>query len=79
MQKYKDAFAKWRQEYLLRALLVCDNNVSEAAKLTGLNRTHFYHLINRAQINRDKVGAGRKEQNKGNKAWQELSRAGAQS
>ncbi len=79
MERYNKAHRDWQREYLTKALTACDNSVIKAAKLTGINRTHFYKMMRKLGMDTVRVVPGRKVStaNRGNAAWQELGRASA--
>lgn len=48
---FADARRRFEQEYLLQLMQITNGNVSRAARLANRNRTEFYKLLNRHQIN----------------------------
>jgi two-component system response regulator GlrR len=48
---FADARRRFEQEYLLQLMQITKGNVSRAARLANRNRTEFYKLLNRHQIN----------------------------
>lgn len=47
----RDARNEFERDYLIRLLQISQGNVSQAAKMAQRNRTEFYRLLNRHQIN----------------------------
>lgn len=72
IKPYKQAFEEWRTQYFTRVLIACGNNVTQAARVAGKNRTHFYHVMKKAKVKREANKPGRKPTNQGNQAWQEM-------
>ena len=50
MPSLDDAKHHFEQEYLVRLLKITHGNVSQAARLAGRNRTEFYRLLERHQL-----------------------------
>ena len=50
MPPLDDAKHHFEQEYLVRLLKITHGNVSQAARLAGRNRTEFYRLLERHQL-----------------------------
>ncbi|MDH3282478.1 MAG: sigma 54-interacting transcriptional regulator [Gammaproteobacteria bacterium] len=50
LPSYNDARAEFTRSYLTQLLNITDGNVSQAAKLAKRNRTDFYKLLSRFQI-----------------------------
>jgi len=48
-----EARAAFERDYLARVMLVCDGNVSQAARMAGRNRTEFYRLLKRHHLDPD--------------------------
>lgn len=48
-----EARAAFERDYLARVMLMCDGNVSQAARLAGRNRTEFYRLLKRHHLEPD--------------------------
>ena len=50
LMTYAEAKAKFERDYLCQLLQITSGKVSEAAKLASRNRTEFYRLLNRHNI-----------------------------
>jgi DNA-binding NtrC family response regulator len=48
--EYKDAKDRFEREYLLRVIEAARGNISEAARLSGISRRHFYEKIEKLGI-----------------------------
>jgi DNA-binding NtrC family response regulator len=48
--EYKDAKDSFEREYLLRVINAARGNISEAARLSGISRRHFYEKLERLNI-----------------------------
>ena len=51
LPSFKDARHQFEREYLVKVLKLTEGNVTEAAKLAGRNRTDFYKLLQRHDLN----------------------------
>ena len=47
---FEDARARFEQEYLVRLLKITQGNVTQAARMAGRNRTEFYKLLHRHEL-----------------------------
>jgi two-component system response regulator GlrR len=47
---FADAKRRFEQEYLVQLLQITNGNVSRAARMAKRNRTEFYKLLHRHQI-----------------------------
>jgi two-component system response regulator GlrR len=47
---FEDARRKFERDYLAQLLKITDGNVTQAAKLAKRNRTEFYKLLQRHQL-----------------------------
>lgn len=65
LPRYKDACREFKRSYLLGALAQTNWNVTQAARLAGLHRSHFYATLR-------SVGIACGKPNHGNVSWQEL-------
>jgi len=50
LQTFADAKRRFEQEYLVQLLQITNGNVSQAARMAKRNRTEFYKLLHRHQI-----------------------------
>jgi two-component system response regulator GlrR len=50
LQTFADAKRRFEQEYLVQLLQITNGNVSRAARMAKRNRTEFYKLLHRHQI-----------------------------
>ena len=50
MLSFKEAREGFEREYLIRVLQMTSGNVTQAAKHAKRNRTEFYRLLNRYQL-----------------------------
>lgn len=48
--EYKDAKDHFEREYLLRVINAAKGNISEAARISGISRRHFYEKLERLNI-----------------------------
>lgn len=67
MKKYMQARREWLASYLREALNKTNGNANKAAKLIGVNRTHFYKLCRRAGVYTSD------QRVRGNAEWQRLA------
>lgn len=70
MEKFtwRAAMVRAQRRYLRWLGRACDWNVSEMARMGGLNRTHLHRLLNQLQVSKPVS----RRQNRGNQAWREL-------
>lgn len=54
MEPFGDYIKQAAIDYLKNVFYLCDNNMSDAAKIAGKNRTDMYKLINRYRLDRAK-------------------------
>jgi len=47
---FKQAKEQFKRHYLIRLLMLTKGNISEAAKIAGVERRHFHRLINQFKI-----------------------------
>jgi DNA-binding NtrC family response regulator len=67
IESYRSYLQLARNEYVRQVLARCGDNVSKAAQMAGMNRTHFYRYLRAAGIDWHNGKHG-------NAAWQELGR-----
>lgn len=53
--EYRDAKDAFEREYLLRVIEQAQGNISEAARISGLSRRHFYEKIEKLGIKADRL------------------------
>jgi len=68
---YREAMLNASRDYLAAVLRQTDNNVTEAARISGLNRGDFYKKLARSGLSTER----RCRRRDGNEAWQSLSGA----
>ncbi len=47
----EEAKSRFERDYLIRILKITEGNVTQAAKLSKRNRTEFYKLLQKHQLN----------------------------
>lgn len=52
--EYKDAKDKFEREYLARVIDAARGNISEAARISGISRRHFYEKLEKLNIKADR-------------------------
>lgn len=68
---YREAMKEARGRYFQALLHATGNNVSQAADLADLSRTHFYKLLKASGI--EPPRHGHRQVSAGNSAWQSLA------
>ena len=59
---FEDARRKFEREYLAQILRITEGNVTQAARLAKRNRTEFYKLLQRHQLDPKRFKAARQNQ-----------------
>ncbi len=52
--EYKDAKDRFEREYLLSIIETAKGNISEAARISGISRRHFYEKLEKLNIKTDR-------------------------
>ena len=62
-----EALLAWQRRYIKDVLAEANNDVNTAARIAGVSRNHFYKLINKCNVPRERI-----RRSGGNAAWREL-------
>ena len=66
MESYRDAVLRAKREHLQQALIESHGNVSKAARLLDLHRTHLHRLLTTLGLHESRVNGASRD------AWREL-------